>query len=225
MLSEEQIRANVLEVKNRIAQAKRNSLAQEITLVVASKTVSAEQINLLPKLGITIAGENRADELVQKYPYVNGIEWHFIGALQTNKVKKIIDKVTLIHSVDRCNLVDEIQKASERIEKITNILVEINVGREPQKSGVLPENAQELIEYAKTKNALKVAGIMTVMPKHATEELYEQMQWLHERIKNDYGASILSMGMSGDYEMAIKYGANMVRLGSAIFGERNNQKR
>ena len=113
MLSEEQIRNNVLEVKNRIVQAKQNSLAQEITLVVASKTVSAEKINLLPALGITIAGENRADELVQKYPYVNGIEWHFIGALQTNKVKKIIDKVTLIHSVDRRNLVDEIQKESE----------------------------------------------------------------------------------------------------------------
>lgn len=200
---------------------KKENIDYDITVIGASKMVDAEKINLLPSLGINIVGENKVQELLDKYDKVNGLEWHFIGSLQTNKVKYIVDKVTLIHSVDRISLADEIDKQARKIGKKVNVLVEVNVGREQSKSGVFPEDAPELLRYVAQKPNLNLRGVMGVFPIGASEELYEELKSISDFAKVEYGADILSAGMSNDYEMAIKHGSNMVRIGSALFGKRN----
>ena len=198
----------------------RYGLTQKVTVVAASKTVPPEKINMLPSCGITIAGENRVQELLEKYDKVCGVEWHLIGALQTNKVKYIIDKVSLIHSLDRISLADEIDKQAKKRGIVANVLVEINTGREESKSGVMPENALEFMEYVASKPNLSLKGVMGVFPIDAPDELYIELKSISDKAKQLYGADILSAGMSNDYLKAIRYGSNMVRIGSAIFGKR-----
>ncbi len=209
------------EILRKIDAVKREyGIDEQITIVGATKTVPAETINKLPSLGITIAGENRVQELLEKYDAVSGIEWHLIGALQTNKVKYIIDKVKLIHSVDRESLADEIDRQAKKHGLVMPVLVEINVGREENKSGVMPEKALELLEYVNGKANLALKGVMTVFPIDAPDDVYEQFSAFANLAKQKYGTTIVSAGMSGDYEKAIRYGANLVRLGSVIFGKR-----
>ena len=160
-------------------------------------------------------------ELLDKYDEVHGLEWHFIGALQTNKVKYIIDKVSLIHSVDREALADEIDRQAEKRGIIANVLVEINVGGETSKSGVSPDRAKSLIDYVAAKKRVRLKGIMSVLPINATDEQYAKLAEFGKYALEKYGADVISAGMSGDYEKAIRYGANMIRPGSAIFGKRN----
>jgi len=206
----------------RIDEVKREcGITREITVVAATKTVSPERINELPKYGIKIAGENRVQELLDKYDEVRGLEWHFIGALQTNKVKYIIDKVSLIHSVDRESLADEIDRQAEKRGIIANVLVEINVGGEVSKSGVSPDRAKDLIDYVAAKKYVRLKGVMSVLPINATDEQYVKLAEFGKYALEKYGADVISAGMSGDYEKAIRYGANMIRPGSAIFGKRN----
>ena len=206
----------------RIDEVKREcGITREITVVAATKTVAPERINELPKYGIKIAGENRVQELLDKYDEVRGLEWHFIGALQTNKVKYIIDKVSLIHSVDREALADEIDRQAEKRGIIANVLVEINVGGEASKSGVSPDRAKDLIDYVAAKKRVRLKGVMSVLPINATDEQYAKLAEFGNYALEKYGADVISAGMSGDYEKAIRYGANMIRPGSAIFGKRN----
>lgn len=206
----------------RIEEVKREcGITRKITVVAATKTVSPERINELPKYGIKIAGENRVQELLDKYDEVHGLEWHFIGALQTNKVKYIIDKVSLIHSVDRETLADEIDRQAEKRGIITNVLVEINVGGETSKSGVSPDRAKNLIDYVAAKKRVRLKGVMSVLPINATDAQYAKLAEFGKYALEKYGADVISAGMSGDYEKAIRYGANMIRPGSAIFGKRN----
>jgi len=206
----------------RIDEVKREcGITREITVVAATKTVSSERINELPKYGIKIAGENRVQELLDKCDEVRGLEWHFIGALQTNKVKYIIDKVSLIHSVDRESLADEIDRQAEKRGIIANVLVEINVGGEVSKSGVSPDRAKDLIDYVAAKKYVRLKGVMSVLPINATDEQYVKLAEFGKYALEKYGADVISAGMSGDYEKAIRYGANMIRPGSAIFGKRN----
>lgn len=213
--------AEIKAIFDSIARLKREcGITRDITVTAATKTIEPERINLLPAYGITIAGENRVQELVAKYDEVRGVEWHFIGALQTNKVKYILGKVTLVHSLDRPALADEIERLSERRNEVTNVLVEVNTGREPSKSGVLPENAEALMEYAAGKKHIKLCGVMGVFPVGADERLYDELYTLGEKCERRYGGGIISAGMSNDYLTAIRHGANMVRLGSAIFGPR-----
>ena len=206
----------------RIEEVKREcGITREITVVAATKTVLPERINELPKYGIKIAGENRVQELLDKYDEVHGLEWHFIGALQTNKVKYIIDKVSLIHSVDREALADEIDRQAEKRGIIANVLVEINVGGETSKSGVSPDRAKNLIDYVAVKKCVRLKGVMSVLPINATDAQYAKLAEFGKYALEKYGADVISAGMSGDYEKAIRYGANMIRPGSAIFGKRN----
>ena len=205
-------------------EKKKYGIMQEITVVAASKTVSPEKINMLPSVGINIVGENRVQELVEKYDKVTGVEWHLIGALQTNKVKYIIDKVSLIQSLDRPSLADEINRQAKKHGIVANVLVEINTGREENKSGVMPEDALEFMKYVVSKPNLCLKGVMGVFPIEAPDELYIELKKISDQATELYGASILSAGMSGDYLKAIRYGSNMVRIGSAIFGTRNYNK-
>ncbi len=211
----------ISEIKARIDAVKSTcGITRDITIVAATKTVEPERINELPKYGITEIGENRVQELLDKFDKVHGLNWHFIGSLQTNKVKYIIDKVKLIHSVDREALADEIDRQAEKHGLIMDVLVEINIGGEESKSGVNPNEALKLMEYVATKPHINLRGVMSVFPVNADEELYERLSRFGQKAKEKYGADIISAGMSGDYERAIKHGANTVRLGSAIFGKR-----
>ena len=211
----------ISEIFKRIADVKNKyGIDREVTVIAATKTVEAEKISLLPQYGITAAGENRVQELLDKYDKVAGIDWHFIGALQTNKVKYIVDKVKLIHSLDRESLADEIDRQAGRREMVSDVLVEINIGREPSKSGVPPERAEEFMAYVAGKTHLRLRGVMSVFPVNAPDVAYESLAAFGKTAAEKYGAEIISAGMSGDYEKAVRYGANMVRLGSAIFGKR-----
>jgi len=199
-----------------------DAVAKEpVTIVAATKTVSVDVIRQLPALGINIAGENRAQEFIAKQPYAPQLEWHFIGQLQTNKVRQIIDTVSMIQSVDRMRLANIIQAEAERVGRVVDVLIEVNAGNEESKGGVEIGQAGILArEVAKLSN-IRVRGIMAVMPIDADDSMYRQIKELFDGFKArcnqiDY----LSMGMSGDYIKAIKCGANMVRLGSVIFGER-----
>lgn len=200
-------------------------LNKDVTLLVATKTQTVEDINYLISLGCTCIGENRVNELMEKYEnYDKSADLQFIGTLQKNKVKYIIDKVSLIHSVDSVGLLEEINKRAEKIGKVMDILLEVNSGREENKGGILPENVCEFYEIATKYSNIRVRGLMTMAPKCETREEYLKYFGLTKELfdklfKNDENA-ILSMGMSGSYKYAIEAGANMVRLGSCIFGER-----
>ncbi len=200
---------------------------RDITLVAACKTRTretvAEFMNSAPDF---VLGENRVQELIEKYD--EQYRWHFIGRLQTNKVKYIIDKVELIHSLDRTELAAEIEKQAAKRGKVQDCLVEVNMGAEESKGGIEPDRVNGFIESLKGYAHIKVLGIMSVLPKSDDEELlhrlYDGLYEVYERAKILNGANVdikyLSAGMSGDYKIALGHGANMLRLGSLLFGQR-----
>lgn len=194
-------------------------------LLIATKMQNADDINYVCSLGECIIGENKVNELLEKYDsYDKTKELHFIGTLQTNKVKYIIDKVSLIHSVDKLSLLEEINKRATKINKIMDVLLEVNSGREESKGGILPEDVSDFYEKAKGFANIRVRGLMTMAPKCQSREEYlkyfgETKELFDRLFKNDEDA-ILSMGMSESYTYALEAGANLVRVGSRIFGER-----
>ena len=194
-------------------------------LLIATKMQNAEDINYVCSLGECIIGENKVNELLEKYDsYDKTKELHFIGTLQTNKVKYIIDKVSLIHSVDKLSLLEEINKRAAKINKIMDVLLEVNSGREESKGGILPEDVSDFYEKAKLFANVRVRGLMTMAPRCQSREEYlkyfgETKELFDRLFKNDEDA-ILSMGMSESYTYALEAGANLVRVGSRIFGER-----
>ncbi len=219
-----ELKSNVEKVRENITKALAGTgrSLDDIKIVAATKTVECERINLLPSLGISVAGENKVQELLDKYERCNGVEWHFIGNLQTNKVKYIIDKVSLIHSLDRVSLADEIDRQAAKAKKTVDALIEVNIGREVSKGGVLEEDLLGLEDHVLSKKNIRLKGLMAVLPIGADESLYARMKELYDGLRQRVGEQIdtLSMGMSGDYEIAVRAGANMIRLGSVLFGNR-----
>lgn len=205
------------------ATQKLYNLKHDIIIVAATKTKSAEVINMLPEFGIKVIGENKVQEFVEKYPQLDKtLQKHFIGQLQTNKVKYIIDKVSLIHSLDRESLASEIQKHALRLNRKIDVLIEVNTGEE-NKGGV-PKN--DVLQFFKTilqkYPNITIRGLMSVMPKNADDSMYLQISQLYDILKTQSDdIKYLSVGMSDDYLTAIRYGANMIRLGRAILGERS----
>lgn len=202
------------------------------TLVLASKTVEKELLfALAERRSGLIYGENRVQELLAKHFEHEGLTWQFIGRLQTNKVKYIVDKVSLIQSVDSLRLAEEIERRAAKINKVMDILVEVNVGGEESKGGVSEEDFLPLLEEIKGMPHLCLKGIMSVLPA-AEEEvlipLYKRLKVLFESAKRmdseNFDLRYLSAGMSGDYQVALRNGSNMVRIGSAVFGARNYAK-
>lgn len=209
------------EVRQRIEAAKAAvGRTDEVTVVAAVKTRNAEEIGALLGVGITAIGENRVQELLSKYDSVVGAEWHFIGSLQTNKVKYIVDKVSLIHSVDREGLADEISRRSQAAKKVMDVLVEVNTGGEAAKSGVLSGECENLCAYVAKLPNIRLRGLMGVFPISAPDSLYKSLSELYNGLKTQFGFDVLSMGMSGDYETAVRYGSTMVRIGTGLFGPR-----
>ena len=204
--------------------------ASDITFLAATKTVDADVINHAISLGLRYIGENRVQELLSKYDSydLDHASLQFIGHLQTNKVRQIVGKVDLIQSVDSVKLAKEISRCSEKLGITTDILLEVNIGREENKSGVMPEKLPDLLDQVKDIPAVKVRGLMAIPPicENAQEncKFFDNMRniFLDIGSKNieNISMDILSMGMSDDYEEAIRCGANMIRVGSALFGKR-----
>lgn len=207
--------------------------ADDITFLAATKTVDAPTINHAISLGLRYIGENRVQELLSKYEDydLDRASLQFIGHLQTNKVRQIVGKVDLIQSVDSAKLAREISRCSLKQNISTDILLEVNIGREENKSGVLPEALPELLDEIKDIPAIKVRGLMAIPPicENAQEncKFFDNMRHIFLDIgsKNidNISMEVLSMGMSDDYAEAIRCGANMIRVGSALFGKRNYQ--
>lgn len=205
--------------------------ADDITFLAATKTVDAPLINHAISLGLSYIGENRVQELLSKYDDydLEHASLQFIGHLQTNKVRQIVGKVDLIQSVDSVKLASEISRCSSKLGITTDILVEVNIGREANKSGVMPEQLEELLAQLSEIEAIRVKGLMAIPPicdfAQENRKFFDNMRniFLDIRSKNidNISMDILSMGMSDDYTEAIKCGANMVRIGSALFGARD----
>lgn len=204
---------------------------REIKIAAATKTVPAETINFaVRKCGLSDIGENRVQELLGKYGALDresGLNIHFIGKLQANKVKYVIDKVCLIHSLDSLELAREISRQAEKRGLEIRCLIEINIGREANKSGVLPERAEEFACALREIRGLKLAGVMTMAPrcreKREYAEYFGEAYRIFDALRGKYdpeSAPLLSMGMSDSYETAIECGSNLIRPGTAIFGTR-----
>ena len=226
------LRENLQEVEQRIADACRRvgRKREEVTLIAVSKTKPAEMLKEAYDLGVRVFGENKVQELTEKYDLLpDDIRWHMIGHLQTNKVKYLIGKTELIHSADSLKLAKVIEKESEKKECITDILVEVNVAEEESKFGLKMEEVIPFIENAAQFPHINVRGLMTIAPFVENPEknrtIFADLHKLYVDIKEkniDNGTvNILSMGMTNDFEVAIEEGATMVRIGTGIFGARN----
>ena len=206
-----------------------NHLGEPITLVGATKTVDLLTIQRAIDCGLKAVGENRVQEFREKAPFLHGAEIHFIGHLQTNKVKYLIGNVSLIHSVDSLPLAEEISEQSEKKGLVTDVLAEINIGKEPTKSGFSAEQAEDAMDKISSLPGIRAVGLMAMLPKSENSrylsDLCLQMRAIYDTIKKEgFPVRHLSMGMSEDYRIAIRNGSNMIRLGRAIFGERSNPR-
>ena len=228
----EEIAENCRLVEERIAAAcaKYGRAREDVTLIGVSKTVEAERVQAAVDAGITRLGENRVQELCEKQPLITGEpEWHLIGHLQTNKVKQVVGKVALIQSVDSVRLATQIEKVSAARDLVTPILVEVNIGREESKSGVLAMDLLDLLKKTAELPHISVQGLMCVPPISDSSEkkrnyfakMHQLFLDIRDKKLDNIDMHILSMGMSGDFEEAIAEGSTMVRVGTALFGRRN----
>lgn len=227
------IEENIKRVREAIAQAalKAGRAPEEITLVAATKMNDAARVRAALACGVDAAGENRVQELLEKYEQgaYTGKPLHFIGTLQTNKVKYLIGKAALIQSVSSVRLGQAIAKEAAKHSVRQNILLEINIGREVSKSGFAPEEVPEAAACLGQEDALQVCGLMAIPPiadnigknNHYFDEMHQLFVDISAKKYDNVHMTILSMGMSTDYADAIVCGANMVRVGSAIFGARH----
>ena len=227
MLSE-----NLKCVEERICKAceRAGRKREEVTLIAVSKTKPVEMLEEIYHSDIRFFGENKVQELCDKYEVLpKDIKWQMIGHLQTNKVKYIVDKVDLIHSVDSIHLAETINKEAGKRNTIVPVLLEVNMAGEDTKFGLKPEEVMEAVESISKMENIRIEGLMTIAPFVADPEENRQyfagLKQLSVDISgknvNNVNMSILSMGMTNDFEIAIEEGATMVRIGTAIFGERN----
>ncbi|MGF0032863.1 YggS family pyridoxal phosphate-dependent enzyme [Bariatricus sp. SGI.154] len=226
------LKENLTFVENEIQAACQRSGRdrEDVTLIAVSKTKPVEMLNEAYDLGVRIFGENKVQELADKHEVMpKDIHWHMIGHLQRNKVKYIIDKVDLIHSVDSIRLAETIEKEAAKHNITANILIEVNVAKEESKFGLMPEELDEFITQIAEFSHIHVKGLMTIAPfvddPEENRPIFARLRKLSVDIakKNvdNITMSILSMGMTNDYQVAIEEGATMVRVGTGIFGARD----
>ena len=219
----EAVRENHARISAQIAEAavKSGRQPEDITFMAVTKTVAPELVNCAIDCGISLLGENRVQEYQSKRDaYRPGVPVDFIGTLQTNKVKYLIGNMRLIHSVDRLPLAAEIERIAAKQNMVQDILLEVNIGREESKSGVLPEALPELLAQTAALGHVRVCGLMTIPPPAKDTSFLQAMQELYLKTAETTPMHILSMGMSDDYCEAIACGSNLVRIGSALFGAR-----
>lgn len=230
------IRENIETIKLNIKNAKEtvSRSSDDITLIAVTKTVDVDKVLEAIECGVTDVGENKPQELARKYEVIGDkARWHLIGSLQTNKVKYIIDKVHMIHSLDRVGLCEEIQKRAEKIDRVIDCLVQVNISKEDSKHGLNEEDVIDFIKEVSSKyNNIHIKGLMTMAPFTDEEDkiriVFKKLKNLSLKIEDlnisNVSMNYLSMGMSNDYKIAIEEGSTIVRVGTSIFGERNYNK-
>jgi pyridoxal phosphate enzyme (YggS family) len=210
----------------------KDEVPKDVTLVCVSKTRKIHEIKEAYECGARDFGENKVQELIEKYDsFSKDIRWHFIGHLQTNKVKYIVGKVHLIHSLDSIRLLQEVEKRYAAKGEIANLLIQVNIGRESTKTGIDVEEIDSLIKVSQECSHIKIKGLMATIPIGDEEDCrkyFMQMKTMFDNLKNseynNVSMEFLSLGMSGDYQIALDAGSNMIRLGSNIFGKRDYKK-
>lgn len=217
-------------IKNNLDFLKEKINNQDIKIVAVSKTQPIELLQEAYDAGVRDFGENKIQEIQEKYELLPAdVRWHMIGHLQTNKVKYIVDKVYLIHSVDSEKLASQINKEAQKKNCIVQVLVQVNISGEKSKYGIEPEMTEGFIRKISLNENLRVLGLMTVAPFTENPEdnriFFRKMKQLYVDIRrkniDNVNMSVLSMGMTGDYEVAIQEGATVIRVGTGIFGERH----
>lgn len=231
LIISQQIQENIGRLQERIAIAcqRAHRSPNEITVVAVTKTVPVNKIEIALNAGIKNIGENRVQEALAKFPIIgNKATWHLVGHLQTNKVKKALDIFSMIQSVDSLHLSQEIDKRASATAKTVPILIEVNTSQEATKFGVAPEELFPFVEQILSLSHLKLMGLMTIGPglaiqdKEKSRPCFHLLYELKQKLEAKFGLKLpyLSMGMTADFEVAIEEGANMLRIGTAIFGER-----
>jgi len=223
---------NIKRVRDSIAEAalKSGRTGDDIKLVAVTKTKPVDDIRQAVAAGVDAIGENRVQEMLEKREQgaYEGAPLHFIGHLQSNKVNKVVGVCDMIESVSSMSLVESIGKRAVSMGIVQNVLLEINIGREPQKSGILPEQTEELLALASQTNGIKVLGLMAIPPEYSKNEencyyfdiMFKLFVDMRAKKYDNVSVRLLSMGMSDSYIDAIRAGSNMVRIGSALFGQR-----
>ena len=225
------IKQNIQIVEEKITAAAERAgrKREDVLLLAVSKTKPVEVIREAVACGLTSLGENKVQEIMEKYePMGDGVHWHLIGHLQTNKVKYIIDKVDMIHSVESLRLSEEINKRAAAKSLVMDVLVEVNMAEEESKFGIQPERVEEFLRQIAPLPHIRVRGLMTVAPFVENPEenrvyfrkMRELLVDMNQKKIDNINMDVLSMGMTGDYEVAIEEGATIVRVGTGIFGER-----
>lgn len=224
------IKNNIGKIRHNIEEAckKANRNAEEVTLLAVSKTKPIEYIYSAMKCNQNCFGENKVQEIMDKYENIPNVDWHMIGHLQTNKVKYIVDKVSLIHSVDSIKLANVINKEAAKRGIVSDILIEVNVAKEESKFGIDIEECENFIKEVSTMENIRVRGLMTIAPfvddpeknRVHFRKLKEVFVDINKKTIHNDNMDILSMGMTNDYEVAIEEGSTLVRVGTGIFGER-----
>lgn len=221
------IKENIYTIQNNINNATMNSkdLTDSVELIAVSKKVDIKRIEIARDCGIKSFGENYVQEFRKKADEIEGVNWHFIGQLQSNKVKYIIREIYMLHSLDRMSLAKELDKHLKLIDKKLKVLVQVNISLEQQKGGVIPNDVEKFLNELIQFKSLDVCGLMCMpaVDNEAKETIrdFAATKYIYDNMKSaGFDMRYLSMGMSNDYEDAIKQGANLVRVGSAIFGKR-----
>ncbi len=231
MLEFDEIRSNYAKIVNDV----RELTDRDVKIMAVTKNQPVEAINFaINELGISYIGENRVQELLEKYdkikfPSDRKVEVHIIGTLQTNKVKYIVDKVDMIQSLDSVKLAAEIDKRCKAINKIMDVLVEVNIGREPQKGGIFPEDIPSFLENISVFDNIRVRGLMTIAPK--IDDFNKKIEYFSETYQyfidnsqkkiHNISMDTISMGMSDSYREAVSAGSSLIRVGTLLFGARN----
>lgn len=224
------IETRLADVRKRIAKAAEDCGRdpREVKLVAVTKTYPTDVMNEAIRLGVTDIGENKPQEIRDKFNAVAPVRWHLIGHLQTNKVKYVIDKCCMIHSIDSIKLMRETERLASAHNRHIDILIQVNISGEESKSGIAPDELDSLLDFAETLEFTHVKGLMTIAPKSDSCNVsvhFGNMKALFDKVaaqnRKNVSMEELSMGMSGDFETAIKHGATIVRIGSLIFGQRN----
>ena len=226
---------NIERIRQRIALAcsRRGRNPFEVTVVAVSKTFSGEMIREAVRAGLHDVGENYVQELLGKREELAGedIRWHFIGHLQSNKVKYIAEWIHLIHALDNTSVARELDKRAEKSRRVLDVLIEVNTTGESSKFGVPPERTVKFVRDLAAYSNIRIAGLMTIGPfmpdPEASRPMFRQLRLLRDEVaalgQSNVDAKHLSMGMTGDFEVAIEEGATLVRIGTAIFGSRKNR--
>ena len=227
MMAYSYVNENLAAIRARIDAARERSGGREVTLLAAVKYTDTEHINYLHSLGVNDIGENRVQQLLEHWEALDreNLRVHFIGTLQKNKVKYIIDKVAMIHSLDSLSLAEEIEKQAAKRGIVMDVLVEINSGMEENKSGICPDDAEAFCQALGQFSHLNLRGFMTMAPKCEKNEEYREYFRktsqlcldIWQKNLHNIGRPILSMGMSDSFEVAIEEGADIVRVGRALF--------